>query len=212
MPTKFSLRGLVKSRMSKKEGKSEAQNGRHSLGSPTIPPVVWETEAASSSVTEQQAPSNPPLTIVAQGTPTDSGAEAIKTRLSASTSQDTSSAPSSHVVQTQVPLSVVPITSAQARLARADPRAIEPQPAGEFAVQQTQAISTSQRLWNDAYDSLENDDETAELVKAYVKTLAIVLEAEKASDISVSVTSDVSSELKDPSKREMYMKKLIKDG
>jgi hypothetical protein len=51
-------------------------------------------------------------------------------------------------------------------------------------VQQTQVISTSQRLWNDAYDGLENDNETAKLVKAYVKTLTMALEAENAPETS----------------------------
>jgi hypothetical protein len=75
-----------------------------------------------------------------------------------------------------------------------------------------QIISTSQRLWNDAYDSLENDGDTAKLVKAYMKTLKTVLEAENALDPLDSGADDVSTELKDPTKRQLHMKKLLEDG
>jgi hypothetical protein len=119
--------------------------------------------------------------------------------------QETSKASSSHVAEAQVPPSV---TDAQADPAGTDPEAKKPQPVTESVVQ----LSISQRLWNDAYDSLENDNETAELVKAYTKTLTMVLKAEKASDTSASRASDVSTELKDPIQRQMHMKKLVKDG
>jgi hypothetical protein len=45
-----------------------------------------------------------------------------------------------------------------------------------------------------------------------VETLTTVLKAEKAPDNSVSVASDVSTELKDPTKRQMHMKKLVEEG
>ena len=79
-------------------------------------------------------------------------------------------------------------------------------------MQQTQAISISQRIWNAAYDSLESDNETAELVKAYVKTLKMVFKAEKTPDTPATKASNVLTELKDPIKRQIHMKKLLEDG
>jgi hypothetical protein len=79
-------------------------------------------------------------------------------------------------------------------------------------VQQTPALSISERLWNEAYDSLENGNDTAELVKSYMKTLTTVLKTEKAPNTSASGTSDVPAELKDPTKRQMHMKKLLEEG
>lgn len=90
----------------------------------------------------------------------------------------------------------------------ADPEAKEPQPVTEPVMQ----LSISQKLWNEAYDSLEDDNETAKLVMSYVKTLTIVLEAKKTPDTSASGTGDVSAELKDPTKREELMKELVKAG
>jgi hypothetical protein len=98
-------------------------------------------------------------------------------------------------------IEILLVTNAQAGPTGADPQAKEPLPATEFAVQQTQAISTSQRIWNAAYDSLENDNETGELVKAYVKTLKMVFKAEKTPDTPATEASGVSAELKDPIKR-----------
>lgn len=60
--------------------------------------------------------------------------------------------------------------------------------------------SISQILWNDAYDSLENDEDTEKLVGDYVKTLAIALK-EEAIDISAS-TVDISAQLRDRTKRQ----------
>lgn len=94
----------------------------------------------------------------------------------------------------------------------ADRSAKESQTITESAAQQNLALSTSQRLWNDAYDSLENDNDSAELVKAYIKTLTTVLKAEKSLESFASGASDVSTELKDPTKRQMYMKKLVENG
>jgi len=116
------------------------------------------------------------------------------------------------VVQTQVSPSVLCETDTQAGSAVADREAKEPQALTESTVQQISALSTSQRLWNDAYDSLEHDNDTAKLVKAYVKTLTKVLEANTAPSISTSEPSDVSIELKDSTKRQMYMKKLVEEG
>jgi len=65
----------------------------------------------------------------------------------------------------------------------------------------------SQRLWNTAYDNLERNDNTAKLVNSYVKTLTTVLKAKRASE-----ADDVSAELKDPVKRQAYMKDLVEEG
>ncbi|KAK5989962.1 Vegetative incompatibility protein HET-E-1 [Cladobotryum mycophilum] len=75
----------------------------------------------------------------------------------------------------------------------------------------TPELSTSQRLWNAAYDSLEGDEETSELVKNYVKTLARVLKAGNGPDASVS-EGDVSNELGDLTKRQEFMKKAMDEG
>jgi hypothetical protein len=167
------------------------------------------TKVVSSSVTKPHDPPKPPVIIDAQGTPASPEAGTKNPLLLASAVQETSKA-SSYVSQAQGLPSVVPITDAQAGPAGADPRAKEPQPATEFAVQQTQAISTSQRLWNAAYDSLEEDGDTAELVRSYVKILAKVLKAEKASD--PSAPDDISAELKDPIRRQTYMVNLVEEG
>ncbi|SPO01835.1 uncharacterized protein DNG_04508 [Cephalotrichum gorgonifer] len=71
--------------------------------------------------------------------------------------------------------------------------------------QHTSTISTSQRLWNAAYDSLERGD--AELVAAYVKTLGEALGANPGDP-----ATDISSELRDPTKRQMHMAELVEKG
>lgn len=73
---------------------------------------------------------------------------------------------------------------------------------------QRTALSKSQRLWNAAYDSLEEDEDTAELVTSYVKTLTIVLEARP----DIVSGADASANLKDPIMRQIFMKKLVEEG
>lgn len=70
-------------------------------------------------------------------------------------------------------------------------------------------LSPSQRLWNAAYNRLKEDD--AKLVESYIQTLAHVLKTE-ASEESISDADNVAAELEDPSKRQMYIKKLVKEG
>lgn len=67
--------------------------------------------------------------------------------------------------------------------------------ATEFTKQSTPTISTSERLWNAAYDSLETDN--AELVMLYMKTLEIVLGA----NLGVAPDAIISAELHNPTKR-----------
>jgi hypothetical protein len=176
MSASFSVKGLFKSRKSKKAETQEAQNGGHPPDGPTAPPIISKTlerDAASITPTLSQ-PQNPSVATSSDG--------------------NTSEIPSSCVQQARVPPDV------QVGPAGADTQK-EARPGTEFAAQQTQVISTSQRLWNDAYDGLEND-ETAKLVKAYVKTLTMVLEAENASDTSDSRANDVPTELNDLTKRQ----------
>lgn len=66
----------------------------------------------------------------------------------------------------------------------------------------------SQRLWNAAYDNLKKGDDTAELVGSYVKTLTKVLEAEH----EIPSGTDVTAELEDPAKRQMFMRKRVEKG
>lgn len=78
--------------------------------------------------------------------------------------------------------------------------------AAESAERQTNALPTSQRLWNAAFDALERDD--ADLVKSYVKILGAVL---VASPDDASAT-DTAAELHDPTERQMHMRKLVQAG
>lgn len=70
-------------------------------------------------------------------------------------------------------------------------------------------LSTSQRLWNAAYDSLEKDE--GELVGLYIKTLEIVLCSEASGDPSEDDAS-VAAKLKDPNLRQIHMQMLVKKG
>jgi hypothetical protein len=102
----------------------------------------------------------------------------------------------------------------------------------ESGTQQDQDIH--QRLWDDAYDSLEKEEETTNFVEGYIKTLAKVLENEKsqgtsptgASDVPLEIesrmkeaaktpstgTTDILATLKDRTRRQEYMRKLVEDG
>ncbi|KAH8684812.1 WD40-repeat-containing domain protein [Tricladium varicosporioides] len=87
----------------------------------------------------------------------------------------------------------------------------ESQLAPDATRQQSPALSTSQRLWNAAYDKLEEEKDTTELVRSYVKTLTKVLIANIPETVA-SRAGDISAELEDPSKRQKYMKDLVKEG
>ncbi|KAL5344830.1 hypothetical protein ACLOAV_010227 [Pseudogymnoascus australis] len=92
-----------------------------------------------------------------------------------------------------------------------------------------------QKLWNDAYDSLEKDEDSAKFVGPYMETLAEVLEEERANDTfpprasngsvkiegrkakkvsdgSTAGATDISAKLKDRTRRQEHMKKLVNDG
>jgi hypothetical protein len=71
--------------------------------------------------------------------------------------------------------------------------------------QQQQAdttMSTSQRLWHAAYENLEKEGGTAQLVKSYVKILTGVL-GDGLHD---------SAELNNPTRRQDCMKDLVRQG
>ncbi|RMZ92160.1 hypothetical protein DV736_g633, partial [Chaetothyriales sp. CBS 134916] len=74
--------------------------------------------------------------------------------------------------------------------------------------EQNPALSKSQELWNAAYNRLEEDKDTAELVRLYVNTLMAVLGNEHDSARDVVVVA----ELKDPIKRQEKMKQLVEAG
>lgn len=83
-----------------------------------------------------------------------------------------------------------------------------PTPEIESTEPQRTALSKSQRLWNAAYDSLEEDEDTAELVMSYVKTLTTVLGARP----DIVSGADASANLKNPTMRQMFMKTLVEEG
>lgn len=78
------------------------------------------------------------------------------------------------------------------------------------AVQQI-SIPTSQRLWNKAYDSLENGSDTADFVQAYNNTLTKVLTTGTSPQIS-NAGIETSTMPKDHTKRQKYMRKLLEEG
>jgi hypothetical protein len=170
-------------------------------------------------------PSNVPG-INPQTTLADANAKPKERRqpVTTSTPQKILKASSLHAVRVQAPPAALPNNDADASLAAANPAVKKPQPVTE---------SISQKLWNDAYESLEKDED--KLIKAYVKTLAKVLEAEKATDgatsgaydvsdhlkdlnakrvadTSVAGAMDILAELKDRTNRQAYMKELVKKG
>lgn len=144
---------------------------------------------------------NPPG-IDPRTTPADADAATKEPQQSvtASTAQQIPKTSSGHVDQVQVP-QAPPVADVDACLIAADPGAKEPQPVTESGVQQD--LDPSEKLWNDAYDSLEKDED--KLVEAYRNTLAEVLvdeelkdlKAKKATDTSAAGANDVLAELKD---------------
>jgi hypothetical protein len=89
--------------------------------------------------------------------------------------------------------------------------------------------SLSQALWNDAYDSLEKDED--KLVEAYKNSLVEVLVDEKLKDLKAKNAIDTSAagashgsaereglkakildELKDRTKRQIHMELLVENG
>lgn len=132
----------------------------------------------------------------------------------ASTVPEAANSPSNCAAQLRIPPSVAPIID---RHAEADPGHEECQSVTKPTKQQDQEwqtpeLSTSQRLWNTAYNNLEKNDNTAKLVNSYVDILTTGLESIRASNTSASEVNDISAELKDPIKRQTYMRNLVEDG
>ncbi|RHZ69153.1 hypothetical protein CDV55_102618 [Aspergillus turcosus] len=92
--------------------------------------------------------------------------------------------------------------------AEADPGPEEHQ----LLTEQSTELSISQRLWNSAYDSLEQDKDTADLVQSYLKTLTAVLQAEKTSSVATSEDDELAAQVESPTTRQDYMKKLVAHG
>jgi hypothetical protein len=153
-----------------------------------------EQRDVESDTIEPHAPSKPCAAADAQttGAGTDTGDEEPHHPAAASTIENTPTSPSSDDAQTHVVPSVGP-------------------PATDPIPQQSPTLSRSQRLWNAAYDKLEEDKDTAELVRSYVETLGKVLGANIPKTV-VSGTGDISAELEDPAKRQKYMEDLVKEG
>jgi hypothetical protein len=217
MPANSALRGLFK--RSKKGQQPEAQSGRHSPVGHATPPVMPETLIApelpqprnpsiiasidkedstkltSISATKPGAPLSPPDTNAqGKGTFASPDTRAKKPWLPASAVQDTSKASSSH--------------NAQAKPTRTALQGREPQSATESGSQQD--INFSQKLWDDAYDSLEKDEE--ELVRAYMNTLAKVFKLKKATNTSTTETIDIPTEIRDRAHRKIYMEQVVEEG
>ncbi|KIW16736.1 hypothetical protein PV08_03925 [Exophiala spinifera] len=176
--------------MSLKSAKKWRSNffARRGPGIPT--PSVDCTKLPSSNLIEPQILPNRPVSDVLW---TSSGPEPHQP-INASTVQETLNHSSSNPTQADTPPLIVP----------EEPQ-LTTKPTG-----QTPGLSASQRLWNAAYDSLEEDDDTAALVTSYVKILTGVL-AEGDTGVSTS-GADVSIELHEPTKRQAHMRMLVDAG
>ncbi|KAH8587313.1 hypothetical protein B0O99DRAFT_642038 [Bisporella sp. PMI_857] len=155
---------------------------------------------APSDATEPHTPSklSAATDVQTTGARTDAGGKEPHHLAAASTLENTPKSPPSDDAQTHIVLSI-------------EPRAEESQPATDPTQQQSPALSTSQRLWNAAYDRREEDKDTAEFVGSYVETLTKVLSANIPKTVA-SGAGDISAELKDPAKRQKYMEDLVKEG
>ncbi|KAL2116007.1 hypothetical protein VTJ04DRAFT_10262 [Mycothermus thermophilus] len=81
----------------------------------------------------------------------------------------------------------------------------EPRPT-KFPESPLPVISKSEQLWNAAYDRLERDDR--ELVESYVKCLETIL----GGNSGAATDTDLLTELHDPVKRQMYMRRFVEEG
>ncbi|KAB5528994.1 hypothetical protein GE09DRAFT_405345 [Coniochaeta sp. 2T2.1] len=115
--------------------------------------------------------------------------------------------PPEHAAPTTSALVQQTISDAPLPPVETSPKPGEP-PATESTNRQPPGLSTSQRLWNAAYDNLKKGDDTSGLVTAYVKTLTKALEAER----EIPSDADVTAELEDPTKRQMFMRERVEKG
>jgi hypothetical protein len=75
----------------------------------------------------------------------------------------------------------------------------------ELTAHATAELTTSQILWNEAYDSLKVEE--AALVKSYVKVMAKNLQPEGTGAVDA-----VLAKMDDPVERQLAMEKLVRDG
>jgi hypothetical protein len=73
-----------------------------------------------------------------------------------------------------------------------------------------QELDISKKIWDNAYDSVEIDDD--KLVQAYILALRIFLEGGKSKEVSLSEVIRVSAELNDRTKRQGLMGSLVTHG
>ncbi|GIJ91800.1 hypothetical protein Asppvi_010773 [Aspergillus pseudoviridinutans] len=92
-----------------------------------------------------------------------------------------------------------------------DPARAHPGPE-EHLTKPSAELSISQKIWNAAYDSLEEDKDTSDLVKSYLKTLTAVFKAEKAFGVSAPDDDELAAQVQSPTTRQEYLKKLVNDG
>jgi hypothetical protein len=137
----------------------------------------------------------------------DMGAKDSQPQMAESAAQETSRESSSKAAQALVVSSVLHDTAAQGSEIGRNHKAKEPQPMTQSVAP---ALSTSQRLWNEAYESIEKDEATAKLTKAYMRILTTVLMPDEASYTAPSESGDLLVEPKDTSDREKFITQLAK--
>ncbi|GFF84756.1 vegetative incompatibility protein HET-E-1 [Aspergillus udagawae] len=178
--------------------KTRSQNDSSSFVASSTPPSTGSAEAPSCDLVDPPAPSDP-CGKMAELTLAISGNRQPTTTSPSKATFDVSSdtADPRHVPH---PASAV-----------VDPAGAHPGPE-EHLTDQSAELSISQRIWNAAYDSLEEDKDTADLVKSYLKTLTAVLKAEKASGVSAPDDDELAAQVQSPTTRQECLKKLVNDG
>lgn len=68
----------------------------------------------------------------------------------------------------------------------------------------------SQQIWNQAYDEIEGDQK--DLIESYMRAVTIYLQDEESNDTESTETIDVSTQLNDQSKREEYLREVVRKG
>ncbi|KAF7116900.1 hypothetical protein CNMCM5793_005530 [Aspergillus hiratsukae] len=178
--------------------KTRSQNDGSSVvgvASPT-PPATGSAKVSSSDLVDSPPPSDPS----GKRAGVDLANPENRQPTTTSPSKATLDVSSNTAVHTHVPHSASLVV---------DPAEADPGPE-EHLTKQSAELSISQRLWNAAYDSLEQDKDTADLVKSYLKTLTAVLNAEKPS--AGSAPQDDKLEVESPTTRQEYLKELVSQG